>query len=133
MRGLACNVVLALGWLSFAGPDNLAAPLRIAVPVVVWAAALVFLWRLSPALSAVGTEATVNDGQVGLLKAAVTASRDGVMIAEIDPTGAAGPKIVYANPAFERIDRLLGRRGGRPQPEHPLPGQLVRPRQLRPG
>src|SRR5689334_6488415 len=37
--GLVCGVVFALGWLSFAGPDKLAAPLRIAVPVVVWAAA----------------------------------------------------------------------------------------------
>jgi PAS domain S-box-containing protein len=101
--GLACGAVLALGWATFAGSEGVAAPVRVAVPVVVWAAAAVFLRRLRPALAAAGREAAGKDGQVGLLKAAVTASRDGVMIAEIDPTGASGPKIVYANPAFERM------------------------------
>ena len=41
-------------------------------------------------------DGTVND-QPGI------GPGDGVMIAEIDPTGASGPRIVYANPAFERM------------------------------
>jgi len=56
---------------------EMAAPIRVAVPVVACVASVVFLRRLRPALSAIGREATSNDGQVGLLKAAVTASRDG--------------------------------------------------------
>jgi PAS domain S-box-containing protein len=101
--GLACGVVLALGWVSFVGPGELAAPLRIAVPFVVCVCAAVFLRRLRPALATVGQKVTDTDGQIELLKTAVTASRDGVMIAEIDPTGETGPRIVYANPAFERL------------------------------
>ena len=96
-------MVLALGWVSFAGPGEVAVPARLAMPVVVLVGAGVFLWRLRPALAAVGRKGADRDGQVGLLKAAVTASRDGVMIAEIDPTGETGPRIVYANPAFERM------------------------------
>jgi PAS domain S-box-containing protein len=103
--GLVFGAVLALGWVALAEAGAMGAPVRIALPAVVWVGALVLLWRLRPALTAIGRETpgTGTDGQIELLKAAVTASRDGVMIAEIDPIGAAGPRIVYANPAFERM------------------------------
>jgi PAS domain S-box-containing protein len=97
------GVFAALALTALAGTGAWGLPARIAVAGAVWVGAVVFLWRARAALAAVEHEGTGTDGQIELLKAAVTASRDGVMIAEIDPTGASGPRIVYANPAFERL------------------------------
>ncbi|MDB5308012.1 MAG: Blue-light-activated protein, partial [Gemmataceae bacterium] len=61
-------------------------------------------WRLPGALAAAGREARGEDhDQLRLLEAAVTSSGDGVMIADAAPPSEPGPRVVYANPAFERM------------------------------
>lgn len=48
------------------------------------------------------TEQRAAEAQLRLLEAAVTRINDIVIITEADPLDAPGPRIVYANPAFER-------------------------------
>jgi PAS domain S-box-containing protein len=103
LGALGGAVTLALGWASFAGPAEWVPAARLAMPVVACVSAVAFLTRFRRALAASEPQPSGTDAQVELLKAAVTASRDGVMIAEIDPIGGSGPEIVYANPAFERL------------------------------
>jgi len=43
---LAWGMVLALGWAALVGPGEMAAPIRVAVPVVACVASVVFLRRL---------------------------------------------------------------------------------------
>ncbi|MBX9583602.1 MAG: response regulator, partial [Gemmataceae bacterium] len=69
-----------------------------------WWAAVVLPRRLGPALDRVVRQARGGDlEQLRLLEAAVTASGDGVMVAEAGRHDDAGLAVVYANPAFERM------------------------------
>ncbi|MFO0800633.1 MAG: response regulator [Gemmataceae bacterium] len=71
---------------------------------VVGVASAVVLGVVFPRSVAAAERARAEDaGRLTLLEAAVGASSDGVMIAEADPHDAAGLRVVYANPAFERI------------------------------
>jgi signal transduction histidine kinase/ActR/RegA family two-component response regulator len=99
----ACAAIHAVIYEALTGTGNEAELIRLAVPIAIGVAALFFLRQLRQAIAVVGRDTAGNDGQIGLLKAAVTASRDGVMIAEVAPAGEPGPRIVYANPAFERM------------------------------
>ena len=67
---------------------------------VVAAAALT---RYLPTASSELADWAADHDRLLLLEAAVTASGDGVMVAEAAPPGALGPRVVFANPAFEQI------------------------------
>ncbi len=67
-------------------------------------AGVILLWHLRSTIGVVEQEAGGDDPKrLGLLEAAVNASGDGVMIAEATPSDQPGPRIVYANPAFEHM------------------------------
>jgi len=68
------------------------------------AAALALLRRLPSDLAAVERRIRGEDlERLRLLEAAVTASGDGVMIAEATPEDDPGPRIAFANPAFAQM------------------------------
>src|SRR4051812_15309601 len=101
-----CGLVHGMRILSAGAPTSAAGAVAAAVTAVIAWTAAVFLLRLLPkAADAVGHQARGEElGQLRLLEAAVTASGDGVMIAEAVPASVgSGPRIVFANPAFEHI------------------------------
>ena len=100
-----CGVAHALQVISFgAGPGATGTALALATAAVVWGAALIVLRFLPRAAAVVEQEVRGEElDRLRLLEAAVTASGDGVMIAEATPAQESGPRIVYANPAFESI------------------------------
>lgn len=83
-----------------------AAAAVVAAAVAGWAAAVALLRQLPPALGDIRQSARDREDdleRLRLLEAAVTASRDGVMIAETAPDDQPGPQVVFANPAFEQM------------------------------
>ncbi|MDB5309790.1 MAG: Blue-light-activated protein [Gemmataceae bacterium] len=93
-----CGVTHALSTAS------IAAPVRLAAPAAIWGVGLVLLRLLPRAVSAVEQEARAGElERLRLLEAAVTASGDGLMVAEAAADGRPGTEIVFTNPAFEQM------------------------------
>ena len=78
--------------------------LAVSAGAVGWGAVAALFRALPRALASVEAAARVEDNErLVILEAAVTASGDGVMIAEAAPADEPGPRIVFANPAFEQM------------------------------
>src|SRR5262249_40500347 len=77
-------------------------PVRLAAAGVA-ALLVVVLFRYVPPTVAERDAQKQDLAQLQLLEAAVSASGDGVVIAEVSKGPGAGLRIVYANPAFERM------------------------------
>ncbi|MBX9628824.1 MAG: PAS domain S-box protein, partial [Gemmataceae bacterium] len=87
-----------------AGADWVGVGVGLAAVAAGWWAAVVLPRRLGPALDRVVRHARGEDlEQLRLLEAAVTASGDGVMVAEAGRADDQALQVAYANPAFERM------------------------------
>ena len=100
-----CGLVHGMRILSDGTPSSATGAAAVVSAIIAWTAAVFLLRALPKATDAVGQQARGEElGQLRLLEAAVTASGDGVMIAESVPANVgSGPRIVFANPAFEHI------------------------------
>ena len=105
VAGVSAGTGLALALRAVpAGPGWAGVAVGLVAVAAGWWAAVVLPRRLGPALDRVVRQARGEDlEQLRLLEAAVTASGDGVMVAEAGGAEDAGLRVVFANPAFERL------------------------------
>jgi signal transduction histidine kinase/ActR/RegA family two-component response regulator len=105
MFGACAGIVLALRALPAWATNSVPGTAVAVAAAVVGCMAVVALARRLPAALASGEWGARGEDleRLRLLEAAVSASGDGVMIADATMAADAGPHIVYANPAFERI------------------------------
>lgn len=79
------------------------------LPIMEWTAigisavAVLALLKWLPSAASEISHHTADLEQLRVLEAAVTASGDGVMVADTVPNQDRGPRVVFANPAFEQI------------------------------
>ncbi len=99
---ISCAVAHALAIVSGSpAGGGVSAPVKLIVSGFVWCVVLALLWCLPRARATQRNERHEELERLGLLAAAVTASGDGVMIAEAGRGQDGRLRIVYANPAFE--------------------------------
>ena len=85
-----------------------AAVVKVAAAAASWVALVGVLRSLPRGVSAAESAAREADlERLRVLEAAVTASGDGVMVSEAPHGSEPGPRIVYANPAFEQMTGYL--------------------------
>jgi two-component system cell cycle sensor histidine kinase/response regulator CckA len=82
---------------------GVSAPVKLSVAAIVWGVVLALFWFLPRASASERHERKEDLARLRLLAAAVTASGDGVMIAEAGRDAEGRLRIVYGNPAFERM------------------------------
>lgn len=96
---LCCAAALGLAWVA---PGSIAGVARLGAALLAVGVLLGLLWFL-PRANAEREDQWNDLARLRLLAAAVTASDDGVMIAKPGGDGQSGLRIVYANPAFEKM------------------------------